>query len=187
MNVQQTLDESLSDRRFVKVLHLLRVSAASNDRQEVDFSDVLLLKDCLWNNEENAIKVNEVVVQKIQGIQSQNSPTKKYDITIPNNLYQLFPYDYGEIYISDLAITVEDYVEDGDIIFTLSGIHSSSKKDMKATVPGKVVSISANENFLKPDEVVATIVTISDVEKRQLVITEQLRNNIWLSKIKATS
>ena len=181
------IDESLSDRRFVKVLHLLRVSAASNDRQEVDFSDVLLLKDCLWNNEENAIKVNEVVVQKIQGIQSQNSPTKKYDITIPNNLHQLFPYDYGEIYISDLAITVEDYVEDGDIIFTLNGIHSSSKKDMKATVSGKVVSISANENFLKPDEVVATIVTISDVEKRQLVITEQLRNNIWLSKIKTTS
>ena len=87
-----------------------------------------------------------------------------------------------------LAITVGDYVENGDFIFTLSGIHSSSKQNMIATASGKVISISANENVvIKPNEVVATIVTISDVEKRQLVITEQLTNNIWLSKIKGIS
>lgn len=185
---KENTDESLSDRRFVKVLHLLRVSAASNERKEVDFSDVLLLKDCLWNSEGHIAKINELVTQKIQGIQPQNSPEKKYDITISDNLYNIFPYDYKEICISNLAITVGDYVENGDFIFTLSGIHSSSKQNMIATASGKVISISANENVvIKPNEVVATIVTISDVEKRQLVITEQLTNNIWLSKIKGIS
>lgn len=53
--------ESLSDRRLTKVLNLMRVSAATNGRKEVDFSDVLLLKNCLWNHQDNAIKVKEIV------------------------------------------------------------------------------------------------------------------------------
>ncbi|MDO5069851.1 MAG: AAA family ATPase [Neisseria zoodegmatis] len=54
-------DESLSNRRMVKILHLLRVAATSNGRIEVDFSDLMLLKDCLWNNEANAEKVVELI------------------------------------------------------------------------------------------------------------------------------
>lgn len=53
--------EQLSDRRLKKVQHLLRVSAATNDRAEVDLSDVMLLKDCLWNHPDNAGKVLELV------------------------------------------------------------------------------------------------------------------------------
>ena len=36
--------ESLSDRRLMKCLNLLRVSAATNGRAEVDFSDLFILK-----------------------------------------------------------------------------------------------------------------------------------------------
>ena len=39
--------ETLSDRRLVKLLKLLRVSAATNHRTEVDLSDVMLLQHCL--------------------------------------------------------------------------------------------------------------------------------------------
>lgn len=53
--------EVLSDRRFTKVIKLLRVSAATNDRSEVDLSDVLLLKDCLWNHPDNAEKTREII------------------------------------------------------------------------------------------------------------------------------
>lgn len=53
--------EVLSDRRFTKVIKLLRVSAATNDRSEVDLSDVLLLKDCLWNHPDNAKKTREII------------------------------------------------------------------------------------------------------------------------------
>ena len=54
---KENKDEVLSDRRFVKVLHILRISALTNGRQAVDFSDVMLLKDCLWNHPDHAEKV----------------------------------------------------------------------------------------------------------------------------------
>lgn len=53
--------EKLSDRRLKKAVHLLRISAASNGRSEVDLSDILLLKDCLWNHPDNANKVRQMV------------------------------------------------------------------------------------------------------------------------------
>lgn len=58
--------EQLSDRRLRKVLQLLRVSAATNDRMEVDLSDVLLLKDCLWSHPDNSGKVLELVRNLLQ-------------------------------------------------------------------------------------------------------------------------
>lgn len=58
--------EQLSDRRLIKVQHLLRVSAATNERTEVDLSDVLLLKDCLWSHPDNAAKVFELVRSTLQ-------------------------------------------------------------------------------------------------------------------------
>ncbi|RMW97669.1 AAA family ATPase [Allofranklinella schreckenbergeri] len=62
---KEDADETLSDRRMVKAMHLLRVSAASNGRQEVDFSDLLLLKDCLWNHEANRAKVLTLLKQTL--------------------------------------------------------------------------------------------------------------------------
>lgn len=58
--------EGLSDRRLKKVIHLMRVSAATNGREAVDLSDVMLLKDCLWNHADNAPKVLEVVLKTLQ-------------------------------------------------------------------------------------------------------------------------
>lgn len=58
--------ESLSDRRLKKLINLLRVSAATNDRQEVDLSDVLLLKDCLWNHPDNAEMVRNLILNILQ-------------------------------------------------------------------------------------------------------------------------
>ena len=58
--------EYLSDRRLKKVLHLLRVSAVTNGRKQLDLSDVLLLKDCLWNHQDNAPKVHELIIKTVQ-------------------------------------------------------------------------------------------------------------------------
>ncbi|MCX7255414.1 MAG: AAA family ATPase [Polaromonas sp.] len=52
--------ESLSDRRLKKVIKLLCVSAVTNGRSEVNLSDVFLLKDCLWNHKDNALKVRDL-------------------------------------------------------------------------------------------------------------------------------
>lgn len=59
--------ESLSDRRLKKVIKLLCVSAATNGRREVDLSDVFLLKDCLWNHQENAAKVRDLILNVLRG------------------------------------------------------------------------------------------------------------------------
>ncbi len=63
---KENADEALSDRRFVKALHLLRISAASNGRQEADLSDLMLLKDCLWNNDENRETVQKLIIDVLQ-------------------------------------------------------------------------------------------------------------------------
>ena len=66
--------EQLSDRRLMKCLHLLRISAATNGRTEVDLSDLLLLKDCLWNHPENAAKVRELIMKTLQDSTASTSP-----------------------------------------------------------------------------------------------------------------
>lgn len=58
--------ESLSDRRLKKVIKLLKVSAATNGRKEVDLSDVFLLKNCLWNHQENAVIVRDLILNILQ-------------------------------------------------------------------------------------------------------------------------
>lgn len=66
--------EQLSDRRLVKALHLLKVSAASNGRDTLDVSDVLLLKDCLWNKPEHRAQVTSLVKNAIGGNQPNSAP-----------------------------------------------------------------------------------------------------------------
>lgn len=49
--------ENLYERRLKEAVGLLRISAASNGRQAVDLSNPFLLKGCLWNHPDNALKV----------------------------------------------------------------------------------------------------------------------------------
>lgn len=63
---KENADERLSDRRFAKILHLLRISAFTNQREQVDLSDLFLLKDCLWNDETNAEKVRELIMDVLR-------------------------------------------------------------------------------------------------------------------------
>ncbi|MGB4497466.1 MAG: AAA family ATPase [Methylococcaceae bacterium] len=58
--------ETLSDRRLKKTLNLLRTSAATNGRNEVDLSDVVLLKNCLWNHFDNAEKIRNLIIKTLQ-------------------------------------------------------------------------------------------------------------------------
>lgn len=63
---KENVDESISDRRLIKILKLLKVSAYTNGRKEVDFSDLMLIQHCLWNNPLNISKVTELVVSIIK-------------------------------------------------------------------------------------------------------------------------
>lgn len=59
-------DEHLSDRRMTKVLHLLRVSAATNGRSEVNLSDLMLLHHCLWNHDANRAAVHKLITDTLK-------------------------------------------------------------------------------------------------------------------------
>ncbi len=58
--------ENISDRKLVKIIRLIKISAYINGRGEADYSDVLLLINCLWNNPENIEKVTKLVLDIVK-------------------------------------------------------------------------------------------------------------------------
>ena len=58
--------EIISDRKLVKMVKLLKISAYLNGRNKVDFSDLMLLTNCLWNNPENIEKVKKLVLEAVK-------------------------------------------------------------------------------------------------------------------------
>ncbi len=56
----------ISDRRWRKIIRLLRTSAFLNDRRAVDLMDCFLIKDCLWNEVEQIEAVSQFVRDAIQ-------------------------------------------------------------------------------------------------------------------------
>lgn len=58
--------EIISDRKLVKMVKLLKNSAYLNGRDKVDFSDLMLLTNCLWNNPENIEKVTKLVLEAVK-------------------------------------------------------------------------------------------------------------------------
>lgn len=59
-------DEVFSDRKFVKIMKFLKVSAYTNGRDKVDLSDVMLLINCLWNRDNNAPKLSSIITKVVQ-------------------------------------------------------------------------------------------------------------------------
>lgn len=56
----------ISDRRWKKIVRLMRTSAFLNDRKQVDLMDCFLIKDCIWNEPGQAAAVSEYVMNAIQ-------------------------------------------------------------------------------------------------------------------------
>jgi len=56
----------ISDRRWRKIVRLLRTSAFLNDRKSVDLMDCFLIKYCLWNETEQIQAVSQFVRDAIQ-------------------------------------------------------------------------------------------------------------------------
>jgi MoxR-like ATPase len=56
----------ISDRRWRKIVRLLRTSAFLNDRQAVDLMDCFLIKDCLWNEDTQIETARQMVSSTIE-------------------------------------------------------------------------------------------------------------------------
>lgn len=51
----------VSDRRWKKIVHLMKTSAFLNGRSEVDLMDCQLIEYCIWNNEDQISEAKEIV------------------------------------------------------------------------------------------------------------------------------
>lgn len=151
-----------------KIIKLLRVSAASNGRREVDLSDVLLLKDCLWNHPDNAVKVREIITSTLKGLsrlvpveKEKNIPVYEVDSNgetplqmaetsnlAPVLLKQYVPYiGRSNAEVVDLFVKIGNPVTKGDSLIMLEinqenmevvAAYSGIVKDVKVGVGDKV-------------------------------------------------
>lgn len=81
----------ISDRRWRKIVHLLRASAFLNGRNEVDLMDCFLIKDCLWDKVEQIQLVDELVSGVIVN-KSDKPPKELADL---NSRIQQFAAEYA--------------------------------------------------------------------------------------------
>ncbi|MFK7905804.1 MAG: AAA family ATPase [Chitinophagales bacterium] len=58
-------DYYISDRRWRKIVQMLRTSALLNERKSVNLQDCFLIAHCIWNQPQSQFKVEEVVVKAI--------------------------------------------------------------------------------------------------------------------------
>jgi len=75
----------ISDRRWRKIIRILRTSAFLNNRKEVDLMDCFLIKNCIWNDDSEIETIEEIVADSIRNygysltvdIESINSQIKE--------------------------------------------------------------------------------------------------------------
>jgi len=67
----------VSDRRWRKIVRLMRTSAFLNDRKEIDLMDCFLIKHCIWNEEEQ----KDTVWQFVSDAVEEYGYTKDIDFT----------------------------------------------------------------------------------------------------------
>ncbi len=63
---EENKDIYISDRRWRKIVKLLRTSAFLNDRKAVDLMDCFLIKDCIWNEINQIQAVTQFVREAIR-------------------------------------------------------------------------------------------------------------------------
>jgi len=119
----------ISDRRWRKIVRLLRTSAFLNNRLAVDLMDCFLIKECLWNEAEQKQTVSQFVQDAIQkhgyalslDLTDLKAEIKEFDADVKSetsfiqeeNVTELAPHhkDYYRIIGMpfESAILIEDY------------------------------------------------------------------------------
>lgn len=89
----------VSDRRWVKIGKLLRTSAFLNDRMSVDWSDLILLRHCLWNQvEEIPFVTNSIFMARIYKENSELDTISEQLDTIRQRRIWVNTYNKGKEY-----------------------------------------------------------------------------------------
>ncbi len=142
-------DEVFSDRKFVKIMKFLKVSAYTNGRNKVDLSDVYLLTNCLWNREDNSTKLSSIITKVVQSNVSINIDNaslidknyKKRDSKKTNFDFKGDGTEYNPFLIEDINdlrhINSDDYRD--------KGYYFEQTGDIDLSSITKWISIGENE------------------------------------------
>lgn len=103
----------VSDRRWKKIMWMMKTSAYLNGREEVDYSDCLLMQHMLWDNDEQVYSVAKLVAEAIaSNIRHTGMPgiidkvqTKRYtkpvgELVSPDGIHYIFTVGEEELLIS---------------------------------------------------------------------------------------
>lgn len=89
----------VSDRRWKKIVNLLKTSAFLNNRSEVDLMDCQLIEYCIWNTQNQIAEAKEIVKMCIEenglevdtAIDDVNEQIKEFDKTVTELFYVAAP------------------------------------------------------------------------------------------------
>ncbi|WP_052193994.1 AAA family ATPase [Cetobacterium sp. ZOR0034] len=125
--------EDISDRKFIKILKLLKISAYTNERNQVDISDVLLLKNCLWNNPENQKVVSDTIINNIKDGYRLIEISNEDKVFGANNNRTLKKFDFKGMGTESNPFIIEDendLIHIGTIDYLDKGYYFKQSKDI---------------------------------------------------------
>ncbi|MGX6591744.1 hypothetical protein [Cetobacterium ceti] len=73
---ENSVIENITDTKIPKLIKILKISAYTNNRKEVDITDIFLLKNCLWNDPSNEKLVENIILKNI--FQEKNNKKTKF-------------------------------------------------------------------------------------------------------------
>jgi len=100
--------DKISDRRLKKSLKILKASALSNGRNEINVLDISLLSNMFWNDDENRDEVEKIVLGKLPSNDSQKSVKMNF-------IYETEFKKFENLGIQDNKVQKRD--EQGNLLF----------------------------------------------------------------------
>ena len=192
----------VSDRRWKKIVKLMKTSAYLNGRDQVDYSDCLLMDHMLWDNDEQINSVEKLVSTAIATNIRQNGmrdmidrlQRKRYSKPVgqpisPDGIHYIFKVGDEEMLISksdyeSLPLDHSVYglmTEDDKLILTDSPTSLSIRK----TTDG--LSVNSFSYPLKRDSILQSSTTKSimdevskNVDKLEEIIRDMVNDNIFI-------
>ena len=157
--------EQISDRRLMKCLHLLHFSAATNDRIEVDLSDLRLLGNCLWNHPDNIQKINNLIGNVLSSYESVGDHV---EINLGNDFH-------GWWRVTKINHNTGSSIGVKDSIIDVVSVKSGEHCHVLSTKSGSIKELSVAIG----DEIRAGAV-IAEIEERFDNHLDLIKSNIWL-------
>lgn len=186
---EETPSIYVSDRRWQRAAMLLKASAFCNDRTETNFTDLFLLKYCLWTTPENREYITEVVDGVIAEPFGMNFIQGFNLKKLEQDILELYYYQEDVYHTVTLSNGKEYYFVD---IHTIDNINPHFKQLIY-----KNINVIDNINFYIPmDKKInesfhpvdylgneITEYNIKKVKDNEFIISFSLQKNFFLSKV----